>query len=72
MLIHLPEALRTVWLKKTTVEFLLRISVPSLPARRARRCTAELPAVHRRAVNVHHECNTTTIRENSSDAASDC
>ena len=45
-----------------SVEFLLRISVPSLPARHARRCKAELPAVHRRAVNVHQECSTKTIR----------
>ena len=45
------------------VEFLLRITVPSL-------CKAELTAVHRRAVKVHHECNTKTTRGNSSDAAS--
>ena len=45
-----------------SVEFLWRISVPSLPARHAHHCKAELPVVHRRAVNVHQECNTNTIR----------
>ena len=62
------NVIRFLW----PVEFLLRILVPSFPARHARRCKAELPAVHRRAAYVHQECNTKTTRGNSIEAAPDC